>query len=85
MTQIFGFRCRGMSGQLTDRLFEQRLQNGSTFASDLAALNIQRGRDHGLPPYFKFRKALKTGRDLHSFSDLRDTHSRTNILKLSKA
>ncbi|XP_046542869.1 peroxidasin-like [Haliotis rubra] len=57
--------CRGLVGDplqhpdhffatdLTDRLFED-FNNKSL---DLTSLNIQRGRDHGLPPYNDFRKA----------------------------
>ena len=64
-------RDRFMSRDLTDHLF--RTKDGRSL--DLASLNIQRGRDHGLPPYNAFRKAcglpslqdvMKTGQ----FSDV---------------
>lgn len=46
------------------------------------ALNINRGRDHGLPPYVKFREACGA-KPAHRFSDLLDTISpeRITILK----
>ena len=39
---------------------------------DLVAINIQRGREHGLPEYIKYRKACGTagGGRIRSFSDL---------------
>ena len=72
-----------------DRIFveavrERLIIEGPTFdgiVGDLAAINIQRGRDHGLPGYTKFREACG-GRPATVFSDLSDTITAQQIERL---
>jgi len=49
--------------------------NKSPFKIDLAATNINRGRDHGIPSYNKFRELCGLGL-ANSFSDLNNTMPR---------
>ncbi|RUS84196.1 hypothetical protein EGW08_008036 [Elysia chlorotica] len=56
---------RYITTDLSDRLFEDK----DNISMDLAALNIQRGRDHGLPPYNEYREACGLQK-IASFDDL---------------
>ncbi|KAG8189104.1 hypothetical protein JTE90_028647 [Oedothorax gibbosus] len=55
------------STQLTQHLFAP-IRNG--IGQDLFSINIQRGRDHGIPPYTKWRDACQL-KPVHDYSDLR--------------
>lgn len=57
-----------MSQEVTNHLFQEP---GKKFGLDLAALNIQRGREHGIPAYNRWREwcglhPMRTWEDLHS-------------------
>ena len=56
-----------MSGEITNHLFEEKHIPKSGL--DLASLNIQRGRDHGLKSYNEYRVACNLKR-AHTFDDL---------------
>ena len=55
----------GWLAGLTNQLFEESPQRGF----DVASLNIQRGRDHGLPSYNEWRDLCGLGK-LSSFDDI---------------
>ncbi|XP_029672350.1 uncharacterized protein LOC115240990 [Formica exsecta] len=52
--------------EITNHLFQTP---GFAFGMDLASLNIQRGRDHGLPPYVRWREPCSLS-PIKSFEDL---------------
>ncbi|XP_038066780.1 uncharacterized protein LOC119736842 [Patiria miniata] len=69
-----------LTSAITDNLFGDPDVKGDGF--DLASLNIQRGRDHGLPSYTTIRTKLCGFDDVTSYSDLRGIISNSNLDKL---
>lgn len=65
---------QALAGEITEHLFEQ----ANNIALDLGALNIQRGRDHGLPSYNRWREycGLTVAND---FADLAGDISRKEV------
>ena len=57
-----------VSEEVTNHLFQAK---NKSFGMDLVALNIQRGRDHGIPGYNSFRELCGLGR-VEEFDYLKD-------------
>jgi len=83
---------RGMTeqgSQLWDSSFVEDLRNHLFESSpgrgglDLVAVNIQRGRDHGLPGYNKY-KEICTGKKAKTWSDLRKSIEPSHIEQLRR-
>ncbi|KAG1654695.1 Peroxidasin [Nymphon striatum] len=70
-----------LSSEVTNHLFEDKHIKYSGL--DLAALNIQRGRDHGLAGYIKYLDPLYH-QTVTNFNDLKKIFSRDTIKKLKK-
>ncbi|CAG5007139.1 unnamed protein product [Parnassius apollo] len=68
---------------LNSELTEQLFHTAHAVALDLAAINIQRGRDHGLPPYTKFRDFCNMT-EVNTFDDLATEISDKNETSLAR-
>ena len=67
-----------MFSQLTNHLFKTK----QGFGADLASLNMQRGRDHGMPSYNAFREFCGLPRARH-WNDLSGAFTNNTLQKYS--
>ena len=58
--------CLYLDNQVKDHLFDD-----SEIGIDLIAINMQRGRDHGLPGYIYYKRLCNPGENFNTFEDLR--------------
>ena len=71
--------------QLQDHLFENNQVSGmETHRFSLSAINIMRGRDHGVPPYNHLRNLTGTLVSVKSFDELSADMSPENLSNLKK-
>ncbi|KAJ8313985.1 hypothetical protein KUTeg_008546 [Tegillarca granosa] len=66
-----------------DRFFEEEVRDWTFKEFDLVALNIQRGRDHGIPPYSKWRLYCGLS-ELTDWNSLKTDHDPETIEKLKE-
>ncbi|CAH8549602.1 unnamed protein product [Schistosoma curassoni] len=79
-----GIRDRSRNPSLNSELTERLFAMAHELALDLAALNVQRGRDHGLPGYTEYAyKVCGLGNSAYpnSFNELKSRISKPHILE----
>ncbi|KZS09370.1 Chorion peroxidase [Daphnia magna] len=75
MNQVSQAMDGSMSQEVTNHLFQD---SGKNWGLDLAALNMQRGRDHGIPSYNAFREHCGLKR-ANSWRDLSDAFTNDTL------
>ncbi|CAH8849414.1 unnamed protein product [Trichobilharzia szidati] len=79
-----GIRDRSRNPSLNSELTERLFAMAHELALDLAALNVQRGRDHGLPSYTEYAyKVCGLGNSPHpsTFEELKPRISKKHVLE----
>lgn len=71
---------QSLNSELTEKLF----QNFHAVALDLAAINIQRSRDHAIPTYQEYRKVcnLSVSESFENMKDISNEHIRNKLKEL---
>ncbi len=69
---------------IADDLQNKLMDEPNSLSIDLAAFNINRGRDHGIQPYVKYLEYC-TGKVVKTFDDLLNITEDANLEKLRQA
>lgn len=69
---------------VADDLQNNLMDEADSMPIDLAAFNINRGRDHGIQPYVKYLEYC-TGKTVRTFDDLHGVTEEDNLVKLRNA
>ena len=80
MNQVSQAVDESMTQELTNHLFQEQQNN---WGSDLASLNMQRGRDNGVPGYNAFREFCGLPRARH-WDDLRGAFTNDTLKRYSE-
>ncbi|XP_071797146.1 lactoperoxidase-like [Asterias amurensis] len=73
---------RHLASAITENLFGEPLTKGDGF--DLASLNIQRGRDHGIPSYTVIREKYCGFEPIQTYNDLKKVMRSRNVNALRR-
>ena len=69
---------------MQSNLFQTNYPNGTYNALDLFAVNLMRGRDHGLPTYYDFLRNYRGLTSISTFTNLGSLMNRVNVQNLQK-
>ncbi|VDO61702.1 unnamed protein product [Onchocerca flexuosa] len=79
---LLGSHCMDFDRHISDAIRNHLFQLADPYTGmDLPALNIQRGRDHGIPPYNSYREMCEMQR-ARNFDDLGDVMDKQTIVAL---
>lgn len=67
------------------QLTENVGKDGTGYGSDIISIDIQRGRDQGLPSYLAVRRLCKLTPEVQTFDDLENVFDKRNVELLRKA
>lgn len=76
------WKFNSYANSMQNELFKISYSDGSIYAVDLLATNLNRGRDHGLPSYTKYLEYC-LGRTATKYNDIKDLLTTGRLVTLS--
>jgi len=72
------------TGPYSEDITSKIAKNSRGYGVDLIAIDIQRGRDHGMPSYLDIRRKCNLSPAINSFDDFNKIFNKTNVELLKK-